>query len=236
MTALKNGPGSVSLASLPKAPAVGETVYQTDAASFRYYTGTRWEGLPPGGIVEPFAGASAPAGWLLCDGAAISRATYTDLFAVIEIIYGAGDGSTTFNLPDLRGRAVHGADDMHNNPAGRMTMMGSLGAAGGSQYMQIHAHTFSKSGSSGNDSPDHGQQWTLASAGNAQGTGDLPFRGYNHWDGNFRSGNTAWPGYGGGQGLRHNHTYSLAANTGSQGAGSGHNVPPTRVFNYMIKH
>lgn len=58
-------------------------------------------GVPVGTII-PFAGNSVPQGYLLCDGSAISRTTYASLFAVIGTIYGAGDGSTTFNLPDYR--------------------------------------------------------------------------------------------------------------------------------------
>ena len=56
------------------------------------------------GFIQMYAGNVAPTGWLICDGSAISRATYADLFAVIGTTYGTGDGSTTFNLPDLRGR------------------------------------------------------------------------------------------------------------------------------------
>ena len=55
--------------------------------------------VPTGGIVE-YAGTTAPNGWLLCDGSAISRTTYADLFEVIGTIFGEGDGSTTFNLPN----------------------------------------------------------------------------------------------------------------------------------------
>lgn len=55
-------------------------------------------------MVSDFAGTSAPTGWLLCDGTAVSRTTYAALFAVISTVYGVGDGSTTFNLPDGRGR------------------------------------------------------------------------------------------------------------------------------------
>jgi microcystin-dependent protein len=60
------------------------------------------------GIVVPYAGASAPDGFLICDGSAVSRSTYARLFAVISTTYGVGDGSTTFNLPDLRGTSVIG--------------------------------------------------------------------------------------------------------------------------------
>lgn len=58
----------------------------------------------PVGALHQFAGSSAPTGYLLCDGAAISRTTYSDLFGVVGTTYGSGDGSTTFNLPDLRQR------------------------------------------------------------------------------------------------------------------------------------
>lgn len=65
------------------------------------------ENLP--GIIKMFAGTFAPTGWLLCNGAAVSRTDYAALFDVIGTTYGAGDGSTTFNLPDLRGRVPVGA-------------------------------------------------------------------------------------------------------------------------------
>lgn len=64
--------------------------------------------LMPPGTVLPYAGSSAPTGFLMCDGAAVSRTTYADLFAVISTTFGAGDGSTTFNVPDLRGRFAIG--------------------------------------------------------------------------------------------------------------------------------
>ena len=63
--------------------------------------------LPPGFIIQ-YASSSAPSGWLLCDGSAVSRTTYSALFAIISTTYGSGDGSTTFNLPDLRGRVPIG--------------------------------------------------------------------------------------------------------------------------------
>lgn len=62
----------------------------------------------PAGVLVPYGGAAAPVGWLLCDGAAVSRATYADLFTAIGTAYGSGDGSTTFNVPDMQGRAPFG--------------------------------------------------------------------------------------------------------------------------------
>ena len=80
----------------------------------------------PVGCVIPFAGAAAPTGWLLCQGQAVSRTTYAQLFSVIGTTYGSGDGSTTFNLPDMRGRVAVGSD-------------ANLGAAAGVQSVSLTA-------------------------------------------------------------------------------------------------
>ena len=65
----------------------------------------------PSGVVSQFAGSSAPDGYLLCKGQAISRATYAELFTAIGTTYGAGNGSTTFNVPNLQGRVPVGVSD-----------------------------------------------------------------------------------------------------------------------------
>jgi len=75
----------------------------------------------PVGCVIPFAGAAAPTGWLLCQGQAISRTTYAQLFSVIGTTYGSGDGKTTFNLPDMRGRVAVGSDANLGAKAGAKT-------------------------------------------------------------------------------------------------------------------
>lgn len=62
------------------------------------------------GMVMAFAGSTPPTGWLKCDGSAVSRTTYASLFVAIGTKYGAGDGSTTFNLPNLTGRVPLGMD------------------------------------------------------------------------------------------------------------------------------
>jgi microcystin-dependent protein len=62
---------------------------------------------PPGGVTA-FAGTAIPTGWLNCDGSAVNRATYAALFTAIGTTWGAGDGSTTFNIPDLRGATIRG--------------------------------------------------------------------------------------------------------------------------------
>ena len=112
----------------------------------------------PAASMMVFAGASAPTGWLLCFGQAISRATYATLFAAISTTYGIGDGTTTFNLPDMRGRVAAGADNMGGSAAGRLTSTtmspdgNTLSATGGTQThtlitaeMPSHTHALSDS-------------------------------------------------------------------------------------------
>jgi microcystin-dependent protein len=79
------------------------------------------EAAIPTGTVSQFAGSTAPTGWLICDGSAISRSVYSDLFGVVGTTYGAGDGSTTFNIPDLRGRVPVG------HSSGGKTQVAALG-------------------------------------------------------------------------------------------------------------
>jgi microcystin-dependent protein len=70
---------------------------------------TSWNSVPPVGVISAFAGSTAPSGYLLCDGSQVSRTTYSSLFAIIGTTYGVGNGTTTFNLPDLRSRTIVGA-------------------------------------------------------------------------------------------------------------------------------
>ncbi len=110
----------------------------------------------PSGVIMPFAGTSEPAGWLFAFGQALSRTTYAGLFAAIGTTYGTGDGVTTFNLPDLRGRVIAGQDDMGGVSANRLTNQAGgvdgdvLGATGGAEthtltIAQMPAHTHSVS-------------------------------------------------------------------------------------------
>jgi len=73
----------------------------------------------PAGKVDFYAKNAAPTGYLKCNGAAVSRTTYAALFAAIDTVFGAGDGSTTFNLPDLRGEFIRGFDDGRGVDSGR---------------------------------------------------------------------------------------------------------------------
>ena len=135
-------------------------------------SGLAASGVAPTGGMLPFGGDVAPAGWLLCDGSAVSRTTQASLFAVIGVKFGAGDGSTTFNLPDFRGRVpvvvgthadinVVGANDgaavanrrpKHSHPAAGLTFTGSAGTTGNDSPDHVHARPseFLNSGSNYN--------------------------------------------------------------------------------------
>ena len=113
----------------PSSPYAGQVIFETDTFTVRTWDGTTWVGIVPSGSLQPFAGATAPNGWLMCFGQAISRTTYADLFAAIGTTHGVGNGSTTFNVPDLRGRTIAGKDNMGGSAANRLTS-GNSGVAG----------------------------------------------------------------------------------------------------------
>ncbi len=119
----------------------------------RYHDGTGAVTLGvPVGVITPYAGSAAPSGWLLCDGSAVSRTTYAALFAVIGTTYGSGDGSTTFTLPNLKGRVPVGRD-------AAQAEFDTLGETGGAK-----THTLTV-----NELPSHTHTYTRAEA-NATGT------------------------------------------------------------------
>ncbi|HCL4123575.1 TPA: tail fiber protein [Pseudomonas aeruginosa] len=98
--------------------------------------------LPPPGAVVHFARNSAPSGWIKANGAAVSRTSYAALYAAIGTTFGAGDGSTTFNLPDLRGEFLRGWDDGRGVDSGR--------AFASAQGDQLQEHNHGGSGQLGN--------------------------------------------------------------------------------------
>jgi microcystin-dependent protein len=99
----------------------------------------------PSGIIMPFGGTSAPTGYLSCDGSAISRTTYSTLFTAIGTTWGTGDGSSTFNVPDLRasflrGTGSHGSSTMANGSAFSAPSVGSFE----NDQFQSHFHDFNR--------------------------------------------------------------------------------------------
>lgn len=120
------GTGSLQLPSGTTAqrptPATGDIRFNTTLTQFEGYNGTGWGEIAngvPAGSVFTFATSTVPSGYLECNGAAVSRSTYASLFSSISTTWGTGDGSSTFNLPDLRGQFVRGWDNSAGVDSGR---------------------------------------------------------------------------------------------------------------------
>jgi microcystin-dependent protein len=163
------------------APGTSGNVLTSDGSTWYSAPGGGGSSSVPVGTVSPYAGSSAPSGWLLCYGQAISRTTYASLYAIVGTTYGTGDGSTTFNVPDLRGRAAFGKDNMGGSAANRITNAGSgitgtgLGNSGGSQsttlaIANIPAHTHSYTAPTGNDGTNASSGGTSATTAGTTGS------------------------------------------------------------------
>jgi microcystin-dependent protein len=128
--------------------SITEAQFKAAITNLRDYIATM-ETVAPG-VVAFYPKTTAPTGWLKANGAAISRTTYAALFAAIGVAFGAGDGSTTFNVPDLRGEFIRGLDDGRGVDTGR-----TLSSTVQSADAVIPAHTHSITANSGN-TPDTG--------------------------------------------------------------------------------
>jgi microcystin-dependent protein len=209
------------------------------------YDGTRFHILAsavtattmPTGALLDYAGTSAPTGWLGCDGSAVSRTTYANLFTAIGTTWGVGDGATTFNLPDFRRRVAVGSGG-----SGTATLANSVGSTGGAETHTLTSgelashthtgpsHTHSFSGTTSGQSADHTHNgYDTNNAYNASGGGD----GINYQT------------YGAGSGTSNDHTHTYSGSTGAEGtgatgsAGSGtahNNVQPSAVVLKIIKY
>lgn len=194
----------------------------TDVATVSQISGVG--GVPVGSMVD-WPSATPPTGWLACAGQSLSRTAYPELFAVVGTTFGA-PSSSTFNLPDFRGRVSAGLDVDSGGYADRLTTPNSrtLGAAGGAQTVtlteaQMPAHDHTVSGST-NSSGLHQHSFGGVAAG-------IPFSG------------------GSGNGLAESvdttssagaHTHTLAGTADSAGGGEAHaNVQPTIIINKIIK-
>ncbi len=209
---------------------------------FQRADGTPLSGGEPAGVVKAYAGTSAPTGYLLCDGTAVSRTTYATLFAVTSTTYGVGDNVSTFNVPDLRGRAVFGKDNMGGTTAGRVTNAISgitgttLGSAGGSESLTGHTHTGTVDSDGSHTHTDSGHQHvetniTVAGIGSNKGYGTTTITNGND-PGTSAGTRTASATAVISSDGAHTHTFTSA----STGAGSSQNMPPAIVLNYIIKY
>lgn len=213
------------------------------------------DGIVPTGSILAYAKGANPDGWLLCDGSAVSRTTYAALFAVIGTTYGTGDGSTTFNLPNLAGRTVVGTNSTY-----------TLAKTGGEATHKLtvaelaqHNHTFTGSAvNTGNQSAGHTHNrgtmeitgtttirahgWV---SGNASGAlsnvsrGNLAFGGSGSataYDVSLKASN-GWTGSTSGISANHTHSVTAAGTIGNNGSNTAHNnMQPYIAIRYIIKY
>lgn len=164
------------------------------------------------GEIKIWPSSTIPNGWRLCDGGAINRITYSKLFSILNTTYGVGDGSTTFNVPDLKGRVPTGFDGTQ----GEFNVMGKTGGAKTHTLTtaEMPSHTHTDSGHLHAPGPG-GAFWTTGPSANvANGT----FWGLHTFDGS------------------NNTTAYASANIQNTGGGGAHNnLPPYITLRYIIK-
>lgn len=186
----------------------------------------------PAGALFPYAGGAPPTGFLLCDGTAVSRTTYAALFAAIGTAYGSGDGVSTFNVPNLRGRVPAGLD------AGQ-TEFNALGKTGGEKAhvstiaeMPFHDHGGGNHGHGVTD-PSHAHALAQSDGGalnvayQGGGAGPIPFLPPQTYNNGFVGITPSATGI---------SVNASGATIAAQGGGGGHNnLQPFLVVGYLIK-
>ena len=202
------------------------------------------------GKIQPWGKSTAPNGYVLCDGSAISRSTYADLFGVIGTTYGAGDSSTTFNVPNLQGKMPQGYDGNTYNLAGTggantVTVAVTNNQAATNATNQAVTVTGSISNTSLTSAQLASHNHTPSSNQNKfeQGNPGNSIFGFQFFELNPGLQNIALNNAGSGTGHNHAHTLSgtLTGNittslTGAVTAAGTNSFSPFVVVNYIIKH
>lgn len=195
-------------------PIVDTSVNETKKVKAKFVGsgGKSGDTLPIGSIV-PYGDETAPANWLICDGSAISRTTYADLFAIIGTKFGSGDGTTTFNLPNLSGKVPVGLDENDND-------FNTIGKIGGEK-----THTLTI-----DEMPSHSHVGQIYSHNFDQGVTIPSLKAYinSYSDGQGQMGFAQNP--------LSDSEISQTADTLKTGSSQSHNnLQPYEVTNYIIK-
>lgn len=203
----------------------------------------------PPGVMQMFAGAAAPAGWLLCNGQAVSRTTYAKLFAAIGVVFGPGNGTSTFNLPDMRGQFARGlntaatgddpnrvigtkqagAVEAHNHPATAAAIPAHTHPISGiTGNEEGHVHYVNLN--SGNESADHAHYVSAQTGGQNQShthAGDInghSFAVFTGGGGGQGTSGTGMSGSGNTNWADRDHSHAFAAWSSGRNAAHYHNT------------
>ena len=208
----------------------------------------------PVGVIEMFAGSTAPNGWLVCDGSTVSRKTYSDLFKIIGTTYGVGNSNDTFTLPDMRGRTPIGVGTGTYLTATTRTLASTTGAETATLLeanLPSHAHAFTPSGSlntesshthgsanagSHNHTSNNSLLMYVGSGGGANLSSGTTYQIYNlnatiQNNGDHSHGSTN-------SNTGHTHTFTGSPGTTGNGNGTATAVsimPPAIAINFIIK-
>ena len=222
------------IASLPVSIYNGGTG-ATTAAGARANLGLGTFLVPTGSVIM-WPSNTSPTNWKICNGDAISRVTFVDLFSLIGTTFGVGDGSTTFNIPDYRDRMPFGAGAVAigatGGSANAVVVSHNHGGVTGNQSVN---HTHTVSGTTGNNSIDHVHAYNKV---DSVGTGgNITISEGTSWS--FTSGETS------GQNANHTHTFSATTANNSVDhthsiatdgvSGTNANLPPYLGINFIIK-
>ena len=196
--------GATTFTGIPSGPTAAAGTNTTQLATTAFVLAN---GAPTGGLIM-WGTASAPTGWLLCDGSAVSRSTYSALFAIISTTFGTGDGTTTFNLPNYTNRMPYGT---------------TIGATGGSTDAIVVSHTHTATSSVSDPGHLHNPLspatffYTNNSGSSFQGPGP------NGFGGSFTTASAT-------TGIT-----VATSNTTAGSSGTGANLPPYLGINFIIK-
>lgn len=184
----------------------------------------------PVGSVIDFAGTTVPNGWMLCDGRTLARSSYINLYSTIGVTYGAGDGSTSFQIPDCRGRITVGKDNMGGASANRITIVDGdiLGTTGGSEYAQLVAADIPELTGTTNSAGTHTHNVTNGTnVMRVNGAGGYNAMGIDPISASITYTSDITAGTGG------SHTHTVSINPGSNNA-RHNNVQPTIIMKKII--
>lgn len=191
----------------PSSPSLGQVVYNNATGTEVFWNGTTWVQKIPAGFIMMSGGLVIPAGWLVCDGSLVSRTTYAGLFAAIGTAYGLGDGSTTFGLPNFKGKFPAGfnAADADFN---------ALGDVGGAKTVtlttaQMPAHTHTQD-------PHNHSIWGNNATGGSSAFGEAVLA----------------PATGSNNKLT---AQATATNQNTGGGGAHENLPPFLTVHFVVK-